>query len=179
MRKVESEAYDYIDRIDVALRNYNMIIAEAASASVLDTSAPVQRPTSAPAPQLPQQGDLFREASVLKPKFLEKESNLLEVLHWIKQARNYIIAGYRDAPPKEGIYKYLIPFLHHTWSNALEKYDPDNKSITEIINALEIEAKKGDPKHSRRLKVLQIRRGSDTHSDFVDKLIECSQCDRV
>ena len=157
MRKVESEAYDYIDRIDVALRNYNMIIAEAASASVLDTSAPVQRPTSAPAPQQ-QQGDLFREASVLKPKFLEKESNLLEVLHWIKQARNYITAGYRDTPPNEGTYKYLIPFLHSNWSNALEKYDPDRKPITEILNALEIEAKKGDPKHNRRLKMLQIRR---------------------
>ena len=100
MRKVESEAYDYIDRIDVLLRSYNMIIAEAASASVLDTSALAHRPTPASAPQQLQQGDLVREASVLKPKFLEKESNLLEVLHWIKQARNYIIAGYRHTPPK-------------------------------------------------------------------------------
>ena len=102
MNKVESKVYDYIDRIDVVLRNYKKIIAEAASASVIDTSAPVQRPSSTPAPQ-PQQGALFREASLLKPKFLEKESNLLEVIHWIKQARNYIIAGYRDAPPKTGI----------------------------------------------------------------------------
>ena len=94
----------------------------------------------------------FREASLLKPKFLEKESNLLELIHWIKQARNYIIAGYRDAPPKTGIYKYLLPLLHHTWSKALEKYDPDNKALTELLDALEIEAKKGDPKHTRRLK---------------------------
>ena len=172
MKKVESDAYEYVDRIDVVLRNHNVIIAEAGSVSVIDTSAPVQRPTSTPAPQQTQQGDLFREASVLKPKFLEKESNLLEVLHWIKQARNYITAGYRDTPPNEGTYKYLIPFLHHNWSNALEKYDPDKKPITEILNALEIEAKKGDPKHNRRLKMLQIRRGSDSHSDFVVKLIE-------
>ena len=75
---------------------------------------------------------------------------------------------------KEGIYKYLIPFLHHTWSNGLEKYDPDHKSITEILNALEIEAKKGDPKHNRRLKMLQIRRGSDNHSVFVSKLIKAA-----
>ena len=79
---------------------------------------------------------------MLKPKFLEKDSNLLEVLHWIKQARNYIEAGYRDAPPKEGTYKYLIPFLHSSWSNALEKYDPERKPITEILKALELEAKK-------------------------------------
>ena len=121
------------------------------------------------------QGDLFREASVLKPNFLEKGSNLLEVLHWIKQARNYIEAGYRDAPPKEGTYKYLIPFIHSTWANALEKYEPERKTITEILKALESEAKKGDPKHNRRLKMLQIRRGSDNHSDFVAKLIEAAK----
>ena len=174
MRKVETDAYDYVDRINVLLRGHSVIIADATASSVIDTSAPTQRSTTTAAPQQPQQGDLFREASVLKPKFLEKESNLLEVLHWIKQARNYIIAGYRDTPPKEGIYKYLIPFLHSTWANALEKYDPDNKSLTEILNALEIEAKQGDPKHNRRLKMLQIRRGSDNHSDFVSKLIEAA-----
>ena len=96
------------------------------------------------------------------------------MLHWTKQARTYIIAGYRDTPPKKGIYKYLIPFLHYNRANVLEKYDPDNKSITEIINALEIEAKQGDPKHNCRLKMLQIRRGSDNHSDFVSKLIEAA-----
>ena len=64
--------------------------------------------------------------------------------------------------------------LHHTWSKALEKYDPDNKLLPELLEALESEAKKGDPKHSRRLKLLQIRRGSDSHSDFVDKLIEAT-----
>ena len=167
MRKVESEVYDYIDRIDVVLRNYKKIIAEAGSASGIVTSAPTQRPTTTSAPQ-PQLGDQFRELSLLKPKFLEKESNLLEVIHWIKQARNYINAGYRDAPPKTEIYKYLLPLLHHTWSKALEKYDPDNKSLPELLEALESEAKKGDPKHSRRLKLLQIRGGSDSHSDFVD-----------
>ena len=31
------------------------------------------------------------------------------------------------------------------------------------------------PKHNRRLKMLQIRRGSDNHSDFVAKLIEAAK----
>ena len=119
MKKVEVDAYEYVDRIAVVLRNHNVIIAEAGSASIIDTSAPVQRPTSTPAPQQIQQGDLVREASVSKPKFLDKESNLLEVLHWIKQAKNYKTAGYRETPPNEGTYKYLITFLHSNLCNAL------------------------------------------------------------
>ena len=99
----------------------------------------------------------------------------MEVLHWTEQAKNYIEAGYRDAPPKEGTYKYLIPFIHSNWANALEKYDPERKTITDILKALELEAKKGDPKHNRRLKMLQIRRESDNHSDFVAKLIEAAK----
>ena len=97
-------------KIDVILKSNKKLIAEAGSASVIDTSAPVQRPAAASVPQH-QQGDQFRELSLLKPKFLEKEANLLEVIHWIKQARNYINAGYRDAPPKTEMYKYLLPLL--------------------------------------------------------------------
>ena len=37
---------------------------------------------------------------------------------------------------------------------------------------MEDEAKLGDPKHTRRVKILQIRRGSDSHSDFLDRLKE-------
>ena len=46
MRKVESEVDDQIDRIDVILKNYRKLNAEAGSASVIDTSAPVQRPAT-------------------------------------------------------------------------------------------------------------------------------------
>lgn len=100
---------------------------------------------------------------------------MLDVLHWTRQAKNYIEAGYRDAPPKEGTYKYLIPFIHSNWANKLEKHDPERKTVTEILKALEAEAKKGDPKHNRRLRMLQIRRGSDSHSDFVAKLIQAAK----
>ena len=35
MKKVEADAYDYVDRIDVLLRGYKVIIAEAAASSVI------------------------------------------------------------------------------------------------------------------------------------------------
>ena len=67
-----------------------------------------------------------------------------------------------------------MPFLHHTWAKSLDKTDPYNRNLQELTDSLENEAKRGDPKHSRRLKLLQIRRGSDAHSDFIDKLREAA-----
>ena len=54
----------------------------------------------------------------------------------------------------------------------LSNIDPNNRSLEELAKALEDEAKHGDPKHTRQVKLLQIRRGSDAHSDFMDKLRE-------
>ena len=103
--KIETEAFDYIDRIENALNDNDVLIAEAVVASKPEvTSTPAQRNVSAPAAQT-QQGDVFRDVGSLKPSYLEKGSNLMEVSHWIEQAQNYIEAGYRDAPPDEGTYK--------------------------------------------------------------------------
>ena len=68
--------------------------------------------------------------------------------------------------------KYLLPFLHYFWAGKLEKHNSETKDITTILTTLETEAKKCDPRHNRRLRMLQIRRGSDSHSDFINKLIE-------
>ena len=38
MEKVEVDTYEYIDRIEVVLKNHNVILAEAGSASVKDSS---------------------------------------------------------------------------------------------------------------------------------------------
>ena len=59
--------------------------------------------------------------------YLEKGSNLMEVSHWIEQARNYIEAGYRDAPPNEGTYKYILPFIHNSWAGKLAHIYPKTK----------------------------------------------------
>ena len=169
--KVEADAFDYIDKIENALNNHDILLAEAEIASKPEPSSPPQRNVPTPAIQT-QQGDVFRDVGSLKPNFLEKSSNLMEVLHWTEQARNYIEAGYRDTPPKEGTYKYILPFIHSFWAGKLAHINPKSQDITTILSTLETEAKKGDPRLNRRLRMLQIRRGSDTHSDSINKLIE-------
>ena len=57
--KVETEAFDYIDKIENALTNNDVLLAEAVVASKLETSTPTQRNVSAPTAQT-QQGDVFR-----------------------------------------------------------------------------------------------------------------------
>ena len=66
----------------------------------------------------------------------------------------------------------MMPLLHKTWIYALQCIDQDNRTLEELTKALEDEAKLGDPKHTRRVKLLQTRRGSDSHSDFLERLKE-------
>ena len=51
----------------------------------------------------------FTSFSDLKPKYLEKEANLIEVNNWIRQLTHYINAGYRNNPPAKGVYVHLSP----------------------------------------------------------------------
>ena len=127
MNKVENEVEEYIDRINVMLKSKKRIIADAKTKSVIDISAPVA--PAVPSVQHYQQGDQFRELSLLKPKYLEKEANLLEVKHWIQQAKNYIEAEYKDSRPEKGVYKYLLLLLHHTWTKSLDKSDLYNRTL--------------------------------------------------
>ena len=169
--KLETDAFDYVDKIEDTLVDNDVLISEAIVASKPEViSTQIQRNTSTPA-TITQQGDVFRDVGSLKPSFLEKGSNLMEVSHWIEQARNYIEAGFKDSPPDEGTYKYIQPFIHSFWAGKLAHINPKTQSINTILNTLELEAKKGDPRHNRRLRMIGIRRGSDTHSDFINKLI--------
>ena len=86
----------------------------------------------------------------------------MEVALWIEQARNYIEAGFKDPPPEEGTWKYLAPYVHSFWAGKLIHLNPKSQSLDTILNTLELEAKKGDPRHNRRLRMIDIRRGSDT-----------------
>ena len=89
------DAFEYIDNIENLLNKHDVLLAGAESASIADTSAPPTRNVSTPTVQI-QQGDVFRDVTSLKPNFLEKGSNLMEVLHWTEQAKNYIEAGYHQ-----------------------------------------------------------------------------------
>ena len=41
----------------------------------------------------------FTLVSDLKPGYLDKEANLIEINQWIEQFQNYINMGYRNNPP--------------------------------------------------------------------------------
>ena len=170
MNKVENDVDAYLEKINMILDNKKRIIAEAKerNAQVITATAA----STVPSGQHCQQGDQYRALSELKPKFLEKEANLLEVKNWIQHAKNYIEARYKDCPPEKGVYRYILPLLHHTWAKSFDKTDSYNRTLQELTDSLEDET--NDPKHSRRLKPLQIRRGSDAHSDFMDKLREAA-----
>ena len=170
--KLLTDAHGITDSIEEILSEYITIISEAIDAS---KEATPQRNSSAPA-TITQQGELFRDVPSLKPSFLEKGANLMEVLLWNEQARNYIEAGFKDPPPEEGTWRYLAPYVHSFWSGKLIPLNPKSLSLDTILNTLESEAKKGDPKHNRRLRMMNdIRRGSEAHSDYMNKLIEASR----
>ena len=159
----------YLEKVKQILKENRKPISEVLekNSQIITTNV-----TSAPAEQHTQQKDKFQCVSELKAKFLKKDANFFEVNNWIQKIKNYLDAGYKDSPPKKGVYKYMMPLLHHTMTTSLQNTDPNNRSIEELTNALEEEAKRGDPKHSRRIKLLQTRRGSDAHSDFMHKLRE-------
>ena len=83
---------------------------------------------------------------------------------------NWIEAGFKDSPPQSGIYKYIMPLLHLSWRAALQQLQPESRNLKELTDAIEQEAKRNDPKHFRRVKILQLKRGSDSHSDFAERL---------
>ena len=161
------------DSIEDILSEYIDTISDAIDVSKEITP---QRNSATPA-IITQQGETFRDVPSLKPSHLEKDANLMEVLIWSEQARNYIEAGFKPRqPPEEGTWIYLSPYIHSSWASTLIPLNPKSMSLDQILNTLETEGKKGDPKHNRRLRFMnEIRRGSDSHSDYMNKLLEASR----
>ena len=48
--------------------------------------------------------------------------------------------------------------------------DPEERSLEELTKAIEEEAKLRQPKHQRRMTLIQTKRGSEKHSDFLEKI---------
>ena len=116
--------------------------------------------------------DKFTRYPDLKPKYLEKEANLLEVNAWIRQVGHYIRAGYKHSPPKKSVYIHLSPLLHQIWISALDCKTPEDKSLEELTELIKDEAKLRQPKHQRGMTLIQTKRGSEKHSDFLKKISE-------
>ena len=92
---------------------------------------------------------------------------------WTRQASLYIGAGYKTVPPIKGNFKYLAPILHQIWISACpEAGDPEERNLEELMKVIEKEAKLRQPKHTRRMILLNTKRGSDRHSDLLEKIVE-------
>ena len=104
--KLETEAYEYADNIEDTLVEHNVLISEATVASKAEPTPTHTQRNSPPPATITQQGELFRDVGSLKPSFLEKGANLMEVSHWIEQARNYIEAVWVEEFP--GIDNYIL-----------------------------------------------------------------------
>ena len=96
--------------------------------------------------------DTFRSMADLRPAKLEKGTNVLEVLTWVEQVTNYIEAGYKNDPPDTGVFKFISPLLSDCWIQPLKQIRPETKKLKEITDAIEEEAKRNDPKHTRRVR---------------------------
>ena len=46
IQKIKVDTYEYVDKVDIVLKTRNVLLAEAESASIADTSAPAQRNVS-------------------------------------------------------------------------------------------------------------------------------------
>ena len=85
MTKVEEDVEMYLEKISLILEEKKRIIAEARERDAQVITATATSIVSAE--QHTQQKDKFQALSELKPKYLEKEANLLELKNWIQQAK--------------------------------------------------------------------------------------------
>ena len=116
--------------------------------------------------------EMFRPKLNLKPVFLDKLVTHLEVVKFIQGAEVYITTGFTSAPPTQGTRSYLLPLMHVTWSNALEKAGAKDKDLKTVLKMLVDESQLRNPVHERRIEFIASKRGTMSHSDFFDMLEE-------
>ena len=94
----------------------------------------------------------------------------LQVMKFIHSAEIYINTGFPSGPPVKGTWSYLVPLMHSTWTFALEKEGAKEADLMTILKMLEAESKIRNPVHDRRVRFLDSKRGTMSHSDFLDQL---------
>ena len=92
----------------------------------------------------------------------------MEVNTWIRQVTHYIKADYKHSPPKKGVYMNLSPLLYQIWMPALDNNNPEDNSLEDLTELLRDEAKLR--MHQHRMSSIQTKRGSERHSDFLEKI---------
>ena len=67
----------------------------------------------------------------LRPKFLDKDVDLMEMNSWIIDFKSYVNFGYNEDVPKKNLYIQLQPLLHESWKSSM-----DQRSRTWISSAI-------------------------------------------
>ena len=109
--------------------------------------------------------EMFKPQSNLNPSFLDKMASHLEVHKFVQRAEVYIQTGFRETPP-QGIWAYLRPLVHVTWSDALEQGGVKDKDLKGTLDMLVEESQLRNPVRGRRIDFLATKRGGQIHSNF-------------
>ena len=155
MDTLETDVENFLKRFEDFRKDKEETLMRATES---DTEKEEQEPTSS----WSNYGlNIFTNYPDLKPKFLEKQANLIEVNTWIRPITHNIKTGYRNNPHKKGVYMHLSPPLHQIWNSALDNKNPEEKSLEELTELVQEEAKIRMTKHQRRM-----------HSDYLEKISE-------
>ena len=118
------------------------------------------------------QWSAFKPQLNLAPSLLDTGASHLEVMKYTEALETYIITGFRGQVPKSGVWKYIAPFMSSSWWASMKSIEVQEKSLEEIILALQEESSMLSPVHQRRMEFLRERRGNSTHSEFLQRLDE-------
>ena len=66
---------------------------------------------------------------------------------------------------------HLSPLLHQICNSALGSKNLEDKSLEELTELVKDEAKLRMPKHHRRVSLIQNKRGSERHRDYLEKYL--------
>ena len=96
IEKLDDDIENYLEIYKKILDDHDDTLIRATERSIQSITSTVPITVEQPT----QSYDKFTAYPDLKPKYLEKESNLLEVKAWTRQV-GHIRAGYKSSPPKE------------------------------------------------------------------------------
>ena len=113
----------------------------------------------------------FNPAPDTRPSFLERESQMLEVITWIEQATYYVKTGFKNQPPQTGSLVHLSALINPTWLQSIESKGAKMETLEGIMNLIRIEAEIRNPLHARRIQLLKAAlKKTGSHSDHLQKL---------
>ena len=115
----------------------------------------------------------------LRPKFLDKNVDLMEMNSWIIDLKSYIIIGYNGDVPKKNLYLQLRPLSHKSWKYSIDALEPEKRNLNQLCDALLEEGKLRMPRQQRQINPLKAKKGSgERYSDShhrLDKLISAAK----